>query len=215
MEFRPASDSSLLVSFGESISLEFHREVVRLLQAFDTRPPGVRNVHPAFASVLVDFDPRRYGHRQVEQLVRDRLADSRNVLAGPARTIEIPVRYGGESGPDLEDVACHSGLTSADVIRLHSAGGYLVYFLGFSPGFPYLGGLPLELATPRLPAPRQSVPAGSVAIGGSQTGIYPSSSPGGWRIIGRTAIRLFDAAADPPALLRAGDHIRFLPLDTP
>lgn len=215
MEFRPASDSSLLISFGESISPDFHREVVRLLQALDTKPPGVRNVHPAFASVLVDFDPRRYGHQQVEQLVRDRLTDWRNVPAEPVRTVEIPVCYGGESGPDLEDVARHCGLPSADVIRLHSAADYLVYFLGFSPGFPYLGDLPLELATPRLPTPRQSVPAGSVAIGGSQTGIYPSNSPGGWRIIGRTTIRLFDATADPPALLRAGDHIRFVPQDTP
>jgi KipI family sensor histidine kinase inhibitor len=215
VEFRPASDSSLLVSFGESISPEFHREVLRLLRAFDIRPPGVLNLHPAFASVLIDFDPRRYGHSQVEQLVRARLAESATIAAEPARRIEIPVCYGGDSGPDLENVAQYTGLTPADVIRLHSAPDYLVYFLGFSPGFPYLGGLAPELATPRLPAPRQSVPAGSVAIGGSQTGIYPATSPGGWRIIGRTTIRLFDAAAIPPALLRAGDHVRFLPRDSP
>jgi 5-oxoprolinase (ATP-hydrolysing) subunit B len=215
VEFRPASDSSLLVIFGESISPEFHREVLRLLRAFDSRPPGVLNLHPAFASVLVDFDPRRYGHIQIEQLVRARLAESGTVAAERARRIEIPVWYGGDSGPDLEDVARHTGLTPADVIRLHSAADYLVYFLGFSPGFPYLGGLPPELATPRLAAPRQSVPAGSVAIGGSQTGIYPSTSPGGWRIIGRSTIRLFDVAATPPALLRAGDHIRFLQRDRP
>jgi 5-oxoprolinase (ATP-hydrolysing) subunit B len=215
VEFRPASDRSLLVSFGDSISLEFHREVVCLLSALGARPPGVLNLHPAFSSVLIDFDPRRYEHRQIEQLVRARLAESGSMAAEPAHTIEIPVFYGGDAGPDLEDVARHTGLTPRDVIRLHSAADYLVYFLGFSPGFPYLGGLPPELATPRLPSPRRSVPAGSVAIGGSQTGIYPSASPGGWRIIGHTQISLFDAAAVPPALLRPGDHIRFLPRNTP
>ena len=210
MNFFPASDRSLLVSFGAEISLENHHQVRRLMEALAARPSGIWNLHPAFASVLIDFDPRRYGHRDVEALVRARLERlSEEVVAEP-RIVEIPVRYGGEFGPDLDDVARHTGLTAAQVIERHSAAEYLVYFLGFSPGFPYLGGLPAELATPRLPTPRPRIPAGSVAIGGSQAGIYPSDSPGGWRIIGRTALRLFDAAADPPALLRTGDLVRFV-----
>jgi KipI family sensor histidine kinase inhibitor len=185
------------------------------VQAFDKLPRGILNVHPAYASVLIDFDPRRRGHEEVAELVRRALGSHINGVERDAeqpRTVEVPVRYGGESGPDLEDVARHAGLAPPDVIRLHAGAQYLVYFLGFSPGFPYLGGMPPELATPRLAAPRRTVPAGSVAIGGSQTGVYPAESPGGWRIIGRSPLRLFDPDADPPAVLRAGDHVRFVPL---
>jgi 5-oxoprolinase (ATP-hydrolysing) subunit B len=214
VEIRPASDRSVLVFFGDEISLPLHREVLRLTQAFDSLPSGILNVHPAYASVLIDFDPRRRRHEEVVELVRHALsAGTPDAQAAQPRTVPVPVRYGGESGPDLDDVARHAGMTPADVVRLHAGADYLVYFLGFSPGFPYLGGMPPELATPRLAAPRKTVPAGSVAIGGSQTGIYPSESPGGWRIIGRTHLRLFDPDADPPALLRAGDHVRFIPLD--
>jgi 5-oxoprolinase (ATP-hydrolysing) subunit B len=210
VEIRPASDRSLLVFFGDQISLDLHREVLRLLRAFEELPRGILNLHPAFASVLIDFDPRRRSHQEVEEMVRARLAETRATPISESRRLEIPVRYGGEYGPDLEDVARHTGLSPAEVVRRHSSADYLVYFLGFSPGFPYLGGLPPELASPRLPAPRTKVPAGSVAIGGSQTGIYSMQSPGGWRIIGRTVVRLFDASASPPALLRAGDHLRFV-----
>ncbi len=128
------------------------------------------------------------------------------------RTVEIPVVYGGESGPDLEDVARYAGMAPERVVELHASAQYLVYFLGFSPGFPYLGGLPAALAVPRLEAPRTRVPAGSVAIGGGQTGIYPVESPGGWRIIGRTPLLMFDSRQDPPALLAMGDRLRFVPV---
>ena len=211
MEIRPASDRSLLVSFGDDISLDSHRQVLRLVRAFEGLPAGILNVHPAYASVLIDFDPRRRRHDDVEALVRERMSAPEDPTAPDTRTVEIPVSYGGPSGPDLEDVARHTGLTPARVVELHAASVYLVYFLGFSPGFPYLGGLSPELAMPRLSAPRKVVPAGSVAIGGSQTGVYPVESPGGWRIIGRTSLRLFDPAATPPALLRIGDTVRFVP----
>lgn len=128
------------------------------------------------------------------------------------RFVEIPVCYDGEFGPDLADVARHTGLSVEEVIARHSAVEYRVHCLGFAPGFPYLGGLPPELATPRRATPRQGVPAGSVAIGGAQTGIYPQSSPGGWNVIGRTPLRLFDADREPPALLKAGDRVRFRPI---
>jgi inhibitor of KinA len=211
VEIRPASDRSVLVSFGGEISLESHRQVRRLVRAFESSPAGIVNLHPAYASVLIDFDPRRRTHDFVQALVRERMALDEEHSVREVRTIEIPVCYGGSFGPDLEDVARHTGLAPERVLELHASAEYLVYFLGFSPGFPYLGGLPPELATPRLPAPRKVVPAGSVAIGGSQTGVYPVDSPGGWRIIGRTTLRLFDSAATPPALLRIGDTVRFVP----
>ncbi|HLI83166.1 MAG TPA: 5-oxoprolinase subunit PxpB [Bryobacteraceae bacterium] len=212
MEIRPASDRSLLVSFGDRISLESHSDVLRLLRAFEELPRGILNLHPAYASVLIDFDPRRATHGEIERLVRARWEEAQAMPMAEPRRLEIPVRYGGECGPDLEDVARYTGFSAAEIVRRHTSAEYVVYFLGFSPGFPYLGGLPPELAIPRLPAPRKEVPAGSVAIGGSQTGIYPMSTPGGWRLIGRTTVRLFDAAANPPALLRTGDRIRFVPL---
>ena len=210
MEIRPASDRSLLVCFGSEISLEAHRQVLRLVRALECRAAGILNFHPAYASVLIDFDPLRHTHEEVSAWVAEALSSGAAGFNPESRTVEIPVRYGGEFGPDLADVARHTGLSVERVVELHTATSYLVYFLGFAPGFPYLGGLPAELATPRLAAPRKRVPAGSVAIGGSQAGVYPLESPGGWRIIGHTELRLFDTDADPPALLRAGDTVRFV-----
>jgi KipI family sensor histidine kinase inhibitor len=206
---RPASDRSLLVAFGESISPETHLRVFHLTCALQGIR-GILNLHPAYASLLVEFDPRMRDHAQVEALVRESVAaESTAGDTGETRTIEIPVRYGGEFGPDLADVARHTGFTRERVIEMHSGAEYLVYFLGFAPGFSYLGGLPAELATPRLSAPRKRVPAGSVAIGGNQTGVYPIDSPGGWRIIGHTETKLFDPGAAEPVLLRMGDRLRF------
>jgi KipI family sensor histidine kinase inhibitor len=173
---------------------------------------GILNLHPAYTSVLVDFDPRLRSHAQVEALIRAALASQADEAPPEPRYVEIPVYYGGESGPDLGDVARHTGLSEERVVELHAAAEYLVYFAGFATCFPYLGGLPPELATPRLPAPRKHVPAGSVAIGGAQAGIYPLASPGGWRLIGRTRRLLFDPSASPPSLLRMGDRVRFVPV---
>jgi 5-oxoprolinase (ATP-hydrolysing) subunit B len=173
---------------------------------------GIRNLHPAYSSLLVDFDPRFLTHDAVEKLARERLGQAGGRAEAPARTVEIPVIYGGEAGPDLEDVARHAGLAPERVVELHAGAEYLVYFVGFATCFPYLGGLPAEIATPRLAAPRKLVPAGSVAIGGDQAGIYPLASPGGWRLIGRTPLRLFDPCAVPPPLLRMDDRVRFVPV---
>ena len=211
MTVRPASDRSLLISFGDQISLEAHREVRRLTHALEGQR-AILNLHPAFTSVLVDFDPRLRTHSDIESLVRERMASAAAREEEPPRTVEIPVTFGGECGPDLDDVARHTGLSPRTVVERFAAADFVVYFVGFSTCFPYLGGLPPELATPRLSAPRKHVPAGSVAIGGSQGGVYPLASPGGWRLIGRTSIRLFDPAAAPPPLLRMGDRVRFLPL---
>ena len=212
MKILPASDCSLLISFGDAISLEAHQQVLQLMHALAEPMVGIRNLHPAFASVLVDFDPRRVSHAQIESLIRQRIAVAAPVPRSENRVVEIPVCYGGEFGPDLADVARHTGLPAERVVELHASVEYRVYFLGFSPGFPYLGGMPPELATPRLPAPRKRVPVGSVAIGGAQTGIYSVESPGGWRLIGRTALHLFDAEAEPPAALQIGDRVRFKPV---
>jgi KipI family sensor histidine kinase inhibitor len=205
---RPASDRSLLISFGEEISAESWRRVAQLTHALQGAR-GILNLHPAFTSVLIDFDPRRQTHSEIEDLVRDRLASAVALHPDPQRIVDIPVRY---DGPDLEDVARHTNLTPEGVVTAFAAAEYLVYFVGFSTCFPYLGGLPPELATPRLTAPRKQVPAGSVAIGGAQAGVYPLTSPGGWRLIGHTELRLFDPAGEPPGLLRMGDRVRFVPV---
>jgi len=206
---RPASDRSILVSFGDEISLAMHQQVM-LLTGILHGARGILNLHPAFSTVLIDFDPRLRTHAEIEALVHERLTDSIHQPAPQARTVEIPVCYGGEFGPDLEDVARHNSLTRERVVELHAAADYEVYFVGFATCFPYLGGLPAEIATPRLAAPRKLVPAGSIGIAGAQTGVYPLASPGGWRLIGRTPLRLFDTAASPPALLRMGDRVRFV-----
>jgi KipI family sensor histidine kinase inhibitor len=209
MTIRPASDRSLHVVFGDCISEESYAAVARLTHAL-TGAREVLNLHPAYTSVLIDFDPRRYTHERIEALVHA-------CLDGPAtpqpepRHVEILVEFGGQCGPDLEDVARHAGLPPDSVIERFTGAVYQVYFVGFSTCFPYLGGLPAELATPRLSAPRKHVPEGSVAIGGPQAGVYPLASPGGWRLIGRTRLRLFDPQAVPPPLLRMGDRVRFLP----
>jgi KipI family sensor histidine kinase inhibitor len=208
---RPASDCSLLLSLGDEISFEAHLAVARLTRCLQG-VPGILNLHPAYTSLLVDFDPRRLSHPQVEALIEERIAAHSAELPPEPRHVEIPVWYGGEFGPDLCDVARHTGLTEARVVELHAAAEYVVYFVGFSTCFPYLGGLPPELATPRLAAPRKNVPVGSVAIGGAQAGIYPLASPGGWRLIGRTQVKLFDVSASPPPLLRMGDRVRFVPV---
>jgi 5-oxoprolinase (ATP-hydrolysing) subunit B len=208
---RPASDRSLFISFGGELSAEAQGRVAALTRGL-LNVRGILNLHPAFASLLIDFDPRFHTHEEIEARVRERLAAAAEEPVPPPRTVEIPVRYGGEEGPDLGDVATHTGLTPDQVIERFAAAGYAVAFVGFATCFPYLTGLPAELATPRLAAPRKHVPAGSVAIAGSQAGVYPLSSPGGWRLIGRTGIRLFDPAGEPPPLLRMGDCVRFVPL---
>jgi KipI family sensor histidine kinase inhibitor len=207
---RPASDRSLLVTFGAGISLESHHQVFHLTRSL-AGVRGILNLHPAYASLLIEFDPRLVAGAAIEALVHRKMEVEAVPQAVEApRTVEIPVRYGGEFGPDLDDVARHTGLSPQHVVELHSSAEYLVYFLGFAPGFAYLGGLPPELTTPRISAPRKQVPAGSVGIGGNQTGVYPIVSPGGWRLIGRTSVKLFDPAAAEPVLLRMGDRLRFI-----
>jgi KipI family sensor histidine kinase inhibitor len=206
VEFFPASDSSLLVRFPGKDLLLANQQVLALAARLQQNAVA-RNLHPAYDTLLIAFDPLAHSHAQVEELVRSELRAEPQ--AASRRTIEVPVCYGGDFGPDLEDLARHAGLTSHAVIDLHSKPVYRVYFLGFAPGFPYLGGMDPRIAIPRLSSPRKEVPPGSVAIADENTGIYPVASPGGWRIIGRTPLRLFTPNADDPTLLQPGDSVRF------
>jgi len=208
-----ASDHSFMVFFGEGISRLHHRNVVRLFRLLQSRPNrATRNLHPAYSSLLVSFDPLLTHPHDFKAYVRELVGELETIELPPPRVMEIPVCYDRSLGQDLDFVAHHTGLTADDVVRQHCSVEYLVYFIGFSPGFPYLGELPGRLASPRLPSPRLSVPAGSVAIGGSQTGIYSVSSPGGWRIIGRTPTKLFDPNLNPPSVLETGDLVKFKPI---
>jgi KipI family sensor histidine kinase inhibitor len=214
MRIIPASDSSLLVVFGDTISPALNQRVIALFRAIQSRhDPRIRNLHPAYASLLIDFDPLRMTHDELTAVVQE-LANTDDVAAEKtAEVVTVPVCYDVEFGPDLPDVARHAGVSAEEVIRLHSSPTYLVYFLGFSPGFVYLGGLPEILHTPRLATPRPSIAGGSVGIAGSQTGIYPVDSPGGWRLIGRTPLRMFDPETTPPTRLQPGDRMKFEPID--
>ncbi len=208
--FQPASDRSLLVYFGERITIDAHQRVVRLLRLLELEPlDGVVNVHPAYCSVLIDFDAPKTSHDELEALLRVYLARLDEIDMPEARLVEIPVCYGGEFGPDLNDVARAHEIAPDQLVELHSSAIYTVYFLGFVPGFAYLGGLPERLATPRLATPRRSVPRGSVGIASGQTGIYPFAVPGGWNLIGRTPLEMFRADRAEMSLLAIGDRVRF------
>ena len=211
--FQPASDQSLLIYLGETITLEIHEQIVKLLRMMESNPiEGVRNLHPAYCSLLVQFDPFVLDHRSLEKTLRgylDRLGD---LPLPPWRRIDIPVCYGGEFGPDLSDVADLHGMTPAQVIELHSSATYVVYFFGFTPGFAYLSGLPESLETPRLATPRRKVPQGGVGIAGKQAGVYPFATPGGWRLLGRTPEAMFQPDRQHMSLLSIGDRVRFLPI---
>lgn len=210
MKIIAASDSSLLVEFGNSVSPQLHRRVLALFQALlSERDPRIRNLHPGYASLLIDFDVLGISHEQLAAHVSQLVESEGGTESTASRAVEIPVCYDPEFGPDLADVAEHNEITTDEVIRLHTSATYPVYFLGFSPGFAYLGGLPEKLQTPRLASPRTRVTAGSVGIAGEQTGVYPIDSAGGWRLIGRTPERMFDASANPPTRLQPGDIVRF------
>lgn len=210
MRFRAASDQATLVYLGEEIGLPAHERVLKLLRGLQKEPPPwLRNVQPAYCSLLVTFDACRIGHPEVEAALRECEKRAASMRTPKARTVDIPVCYGGEFGPDLEDVAKLQSLSPSEVIRIHTSHTYHAYFLGFAPGFAYLGELPQEIATPRLATPRKKVPAGSVALAGRQTAIYPCATPGGWRLIGRTPLSLFRANRKPMELISIGDQVKF------
>jgi len=211
LRFRAASDQAVLVYLGDEIGMAAHRRVVRLLQVLrEQQLPWVRNLQPAYCSLQVIFDAGQVDHAEVQAALRDCERRAKEVVMPEPRRIEIPVCYGGEFGPDLRDVAVAHGLTAERVIELHSSQIYHAYFLGFAPGFAYLGDVPEQIALGRLETPRKRVVAGSVAIAGRQTGVYPFATPGGWRLIGRTPLQIFCAERKPMELIVVGDEVRFV-----
>ena len=211
--FQVASDQSLLIYFGQETTLQANEKVRKLLRLMQAEPvAGVRNLHPGYCSLMVKFDGLRMAHEELEETLQGYLARLDAVELPAARVVKIPVCYGGEFGPDLADVATLHGMKVEQVVEMHAAVEYLVYFLGFVPGFAYLGELPKELVTPRLAVPRRKVPAGSVGIAGNQTGVYPFATPGGWRLIGRTPVAMFQAEREELSFLSIGDRVRFRPI---
>ena len=215
IRFLPCGDSAVTVEFGNRIDDQLNGAVHAFASAVEALGhPAIREVVPTYRSATVHYLPHLLEYAALVQLLRP-LTETQGGAGPFGAPVEIPVLYGGPWGPDLEEVAAHCGMTPEQVIAAHSAPCYRIYMLGFTPGFPYLGGMDPRLATPRRKEPRIRIPAGSVGIAGSQTGVYPSPSPGGWQLIGRTPLRLFDLGSDPPILLQAGRSIRFVPIDEP
>ena len=218
MDYEAIAEDALLLRFGDSIDSRISARVHAATRRLQQRWPELECV-PAYASLLVRFEPEQWRnaegftpHAQLAALLQKTLTEL-DIAPDSTPVIEIAVRYGGSDGPDLGEVAALTGLSPEEVVARHCAAEYRVAMLGFAPGFPYLLGLDPALTVPRRADPRQRVPAGSVAIGGSQTGIYPATLPGGWQLIGRTPLALFDVHAEQPARLKAGDRVRFHAVD--
>ena len=210
-------EAALLVVLGDRLDAAVNARVHRLaagLGSVAREENGLRAPVPAYASLLVPFDPLVIDEVAVREAIAVALQPGEGVGSDPAvdAVARVPVRYGGEDGPDLAEVAARTGFSEADVVRLHAGVEYRVFCLGFVPGFPYLGLVPEQLALPRRATPRLHVPAGSVAIAGRQTGIYPTDTPGGWHLIGRTDLTMWDPRRDPPSLLEPGSRVRFVPV---
>lgn len=212
-----SGDQALLMEFGRAISPEISQKIRGVMKALEeqelSKKLGIRELLPTYRSILILFDPLKTDPKTLENELEKILPSINSGMQGKGRTVLIPTCYGGEMGPDLAFVAENAGMSQEEIIERHSKPDYLVYMLGFTPGFTYLGGLDPKIATPRLASPRVRIPAGSVGIADQQTGIYPIDSPGGWQLIGRTPLALYRPDMDPPVLLQAGDYIRFVPID--
>ena len=207
----PAGDSALLVQFGNEIDLITNQRVHALAALLNVSPlVGVIETVPAYGTLLVHYDPLLLSFVQIRNYLRKKITQIHDNLPRKRKQIEVPVSYGGEHGIDLETVARHCQLQIEDVIRIHSERTYTVFMMGFTPGFPYMGKLDDAIRMPRLETPRTRVPAGTVAIAGSQTGIYPIDSPGGWQLIGWTPLQLFNPESETPFLFSPGDEVKFI-----
>ncbi len=214
VRFLLAGDTALSVEFGNEISETINARVRAFGIALDQSSiPGIVETVPTYRSLMIHYDPETILCEPLVARLRDLLDRLDQIPIPPSEVLEIPVLYGGEEGPDLDFVARHSNLTPREVIRIHTSADYLIYMLGFTPGFTYLGGMSQAIATPRLETPRVKIPAGSVGIAGTQTGVYPIDSPGGWQLIGRTPVRMYDPEREPPILPEAGKYIRFRSID--
>ena len=213
----PAGDSAILVELGSEIDPTVNDQVYSLASDIEnTNINGVTELVPTYRSLLVNYDPMAIGFNEIYDVMNQIVENQSNRESADFEpvVIELPVVYGGEDGPDIENVAGYAGISASEVIEIHSSTDYRVYMIGFAPGFPYLGGLDERIATPRLKTPRVLVPAGSVGIAESQTGVYPNASPGGWQLIGRTATKLFDVNSPKPSKITPGSRVRFVPVDS-
>ena len=208
-----AGDRGVLVEYGNGISPEINHKVRSMAVVLEqSRLNGIIEIIPTYRSLLIVYEPSETDPVTLEGDLQELETRLSEINIPPPRTVEIPVCYGGDFGPDIQTVAQEHSLTEADVVRFHTEPDYLIYMIGFTPGFPFLGGLPENLHTPRLSTPRTHVPEGSVGIANAQTGIYPIASPGGWQLIGRTPLKLFAPHRDNPFLYQTGDIIRFKPI---
>lgn len=208
--FLAGGDKAIFVEFGDTIDPELNRRVRHLMLAIEkARVPGVIETVPTYRSLLVYYEPLQVSPGKLRKTLYLLAQQSEQSEFPKPKILEIPTVYGSEYGPDLEFVATCNSLSAQEVIEIHTGTPYLIYMLGFIPGFPYLGGMSPRIATPRLKTPRIKISAGSVGIAENQTGIYPAESPGGWQIIGRTPLKLFEPSREPPALLQAGNYLTF------
>lgn len=213
IRFLPCGDSALTVEFSKEMNEKTNRRIRYLSARIESRHiRGVNESVPAFCSLTVYFDPLVISRKKIQKTVSEILKGYREDACESRRVFLVPVCYDGEYAPDMEDVSALTGLSKQQIIGIHSSADYLIYMLGFLPGFPYLGGMDKRIEAPRLETPRTVIPAGSVGIGGKQTGIYPLASPGGWRLIGRTPVKIYDPERSEPTLYKAGDYIRFFPI---
>ncbi len=212
--FLPCGDRALSVELGDEITRDINARILALEYLIhQKRVPGVGETVPSYRALLVYYDPVAVGYEALTATLRGLLAEARPEVLPPVRTVELPCCYGGELGFELEAAAAKLGLVPEEMARLHAGADYYVYFVGFTPGLPYMTGMPERLTIPRLTNPRLKTPPGSVSIGGVQCCIYSVESPGGFWVLGRTPVRLYDPTAPDPILLRAGDHVRFRPID--
>ena len=213
IKFLTAGDSSLVMEFGNTISPVINAKIRTLVNSIEnSNIAGIRELIPTYRSIQVIYDPLTLTNDELIKKLKEIGSSIKEGSADSYRIVEIPTLYGGEYGPDIDFVADHNGISVEEVIKIHTSTDYLLYMLGFTPGFGYLGGMSEKIAAPRLQIPRTKIPAGSTGVAGTQTGIYPIDSPDGWQLIGRTPIKLYDPLADPPVLLNAGDYIRFTPI---
>jgi len=213
-DFRPVGDKGILIHFEQKISPDISAQIRQLMSKLDElKNPAVIEVLPAYATLCVIYDPLIMDYEGCKNLLSSLLEDKQSGESVSAKVFEIPVLYSKETGPDLEFVSEHSGLKIDEIISIHTASEYLIYMLGFAPGFPYLGGMDERIAAPRLKVPRQKIIPGSVGIAGSQTGMYPIESPGGWQLIGRTPVTLYDPHRNPPVYYNAGDYVKYKAID--